>query len=113
MVTKEVNGKFLRRTIQDPKARMKSDNPPGCEHDQQDLKQAAGSRLERPLLENSRAFSWSVEHECALEYAPPLLGTRRALSGVLIRAPKSIRSRKDKQPRVGYPHGTPKISRQK
>lgn len=45
------------------------------------------------------AFSCSTEHEYALEYAPPLLGTRRALTGVraqqgvLIRAPKSIRSR--------------------
>lgn len=45
-MTKEINGKSLRRTIPDPKARMKPDNPIDCEHDQQDLKQAAGSRQE-------------------------------------------------------------------
>lgn len=30
---KEMNGKFMRGTVQDPKARIKSSNPMGCEYE--------------------------------------------------------------------------------
>lgn len=43
-VIKETNGKSTRRPIPDPKARMKSDNPTGCEHETSRVSnKAAGS----------------------------------------------------------------------
>lgn len=32
-VIKEINGKSMKRILPDPKARMKSDDPTGCEHE--------------------------------------------------------------------------------
>lgn len=108
-MTKEINDESLRRTITDPKARIKSDNSMGCEHDTNRIpNKAAGSTPwgspsgKQPglflLSRTNVSIPWGV-----------CLGARvcRALSGVWawqgvpVTSPRPTGSRMNKQLPMG------------
>lgn len=84
-VIKEINGKAMRRTIPDPKARTESDNHIACEHETNGISQVAGGSADWGSHIWKTSGPSHVQLDMNIPYSMhlhPLLGTCSALTRV-------------------------------